>query len=51
VLRPARRLETDRALAERVADVSGGVVVGGPEELLTGVGEEALPSRIDGFEL
>jgi hypothetical protein len=51
VRRPARRLEADRALAEGIADVSRGVVVGGAEELLTGVGEEALPSRIDGFEL
>jgi hypothetical protein len=38
-------------VAERVADVVRGIVIGGPEILLRGVGEKTLPARIDGFEL
>ena len=41
----------DGELAEGIAEVFGGVVVGGAEELLGGIGEEALPAGIDGFEL
>ncbi len=47
----AAGLEADCLLAEGAGEIACGVVVGGSEELLRGVGEEALPARIDGFEL
>lgn len=44
------RLAVSNAIVS-IADVVGGVVIGGPKILLAGVGEKTLPARIDGFEL
>src|SRR5271163_664185 len=51
VVRPVGGLERDRVVAEGVADVVRGIVIGGPKILLAGVGQKTLPARIDGFEL
>ncbi len=41
----------DGLLAESVGQIPGGVKIGGAEELLRGVGQEALPAGIDRLEL